>query len=160
MMDVSDLIRIGQVTNIDHATGRCRVSFDDLRDVDGKPLESWPLAVTQQRTVRCQDYNMPDIGEHVVCVFLPSGIEEGFVIGSYYTARNMPKDGKAGLYRRSFDDGAMFEYDLNTKTARVKAVNIEVEGNVTVIGNLTVDGNIDATGKIIDTAGNTPHHTH
>jgi phage baseplate assembly protein V len=135
MKDVSDIFRIGQVTELDPENCRVRVSFDDIRDVDGNPLVSWWMAVRQQRTVNCQTFDMPDIGEHVMIASLPSGIEEGFVLGSYYTAGNLPKNpnerggefpegegsgyGRNGLYRTQYADGTIIEYDLNAHEARV-----------------------------------------
>ena len=35
-----------------------------------------------------KDYWIPDIGEPVLCVFLPTGIESGFILGSYYNKKN------------------------------------------------------------------------
>ena len=167
--DISDIIRIGQVSSVDPENGTCRVAFDDMMDGDGNPFVSGPLMVMYQRTVNRQDFSLPEIGEHVRVTFLPNGETVGFVDGSYYTAGNLPKEGATGIYRTRYADGTIIEYDLNTntalvksnyavvvdcKTANVKADVITIEGNVNITGDVTVNGDVVAVGISLKT------HTH
>lgn len=152
MDDVSDIVRIGHVSSVNPANCTVRVAFDDMCDPSGKPSVSGELQVMQPCTGSRKDFSLPDVGEHVRCVFLANGLQEGFVDGSYYTAGNMPKGGKVGLYRSTYSDGAVIEYDLNTHTATVTAQNIKITGKVEITGDVTVSGSITATGSI--TGGN------
>jgi phage baseplate assembly protein V len=132
-----DIIRIGQVVNVNPNDATCRVAFDDMTD-DGTPLVSTPLKVVQHRTVDRQDFTLPTIGEHVVCIFLPNGYEEGFVMGSIYTsASNLPRHGGEGLYNQTYSDGTQIEYDMNEKHLKVYCagdITIEAKGVVTIKG--------------------------
>lgn len=181
-VDISQLIRVGQVDSVNAETCSCRVSFDDLRDGDGKPFKSYDLQILQRRTVDCQTFNLPNVGEHVLCLFLPNGIQEGFVVNSFYTAENLPKDGKKGIYRHTYEDDTIIEYDLNEhkarvytkykvevecKEAKVKAETIDVEAKkmkitseIEIVGDVKITGSINASGNIIDGGSNTNHHSH
>jgi len=161
--EVSDFVRIGQVSSVNAKTCSCRVAFDDLTDI-GAPMTSYPLQIVQRRTVKCQKFDLPEVGEHVLCLFLPNGNQEGFVLGSFYTANNLPaypiddKDlvGKAGIYRTHYDDDTEVEFDLNTSTQRVYTNHADVEfgrkegGKLVATGKTTIhikvngdDGNVN-----------------
>ena len=117
MIEVEDIIRIGQVSSVYPETCTARVAFDDLDD-----FVSAPLAILQQHTAGMQFYSLPQIGEHVLCVFLPSGKEMGFIIGSFYTNGNPPPvDGEGGMY---------------------------ISGNVSIGGDVDVGGSVDAGGQV------------
>ena len=130
MGDVSDIIRIGQVSSVDPETCRARVAFDDLND-----MVSADLPILQDNTVKAKTYHLPEVGEHVLCVFLPSGMQTGYIIGSYYTDGNMPKKTGAGIYYAEYEDGTVIEYDINTSTLTVDAakdITIKTAGNINV----------------------------
>ena len=42
----------------------------------------------------------------------------------------------------------------------VKAGQISLQGEVAIQGNLAVQGNVTSSGSIMDTTGNSNHHTH
>ena len=150
-MDVRDLILVGQVSSVDPENCRARVAFDTL---DG--MVSYDLPVLQPRTVNAQHYSLPEPGEHVFCIFLPTGIEEGFIVGSYYTGGNKPPKSDDGIYYTKYSDGTLIEYDMNTATLTVDAaenitirgLNISIMGNVFINGHLSVQGNISNTGSM------------
>ena len=155
MPDGFNNLRIGQISSLVPAKCRARVAFDDM---DG--AVSGELPIGQGRTVKAQFYTMPEVGEHVLCYFRNEGIEDGFILCSYYTDGNLPKNVGPGRFKVEFDDGAVFEYNANTQTAIVKAEHIEITGDVKITGNIAVTGNISASGTIMDSAGNSNHHTH
>jgi len=103
---VNQIIRKGVVQQTYPERGTARVV---LPDADG--LVTYELQVLFKRTVDNKDYDMPDIGEQVVCLFLPNGREQGFVIGSpYSTVDQVPmisQEKKHYLWK----DGAFFTYD-------------------------------------------------
>jgi len=143
MARTEDIIRIGQVSSINPINSTVRVAFDDMQD-DGTPLVSYDLQMLYHRTVDCKNFTMPEVGEHVLCAFLPNGYQEGFVLGSYNTALNgqnsnlfyyrEPENliGKRHLYRTHYKDGTIIEYDLNTNTARIYSeyyINLECKAD-------------------------------
>jgi len=144
-MVISRLLRIGQVSSVDPGKCRARVAFDDLKDGAGNPLVTADVQILQQRSVNAQNFNMPEIGEHVLCLFLANGFEEGFIIGTQYTDGNLPSHGNQGLYYTEYADGALVEYDLNQSLMKVNAAkDIEVK----VAGDSTVESEKDITVKV------------
>ena len=149
MTKTEDIIRIGQVSSIYPEQGTCRVAFGDMQD-DGTPLVSAPLRILYHRTVDRQDFTMPAVGEHVLCVFMPNGYEEGFVIGSFYTsASNLPSRGYDGIYSTAYSDGTEVRYDMNEK-----ALTVHSAGDLTITAagdiNINATGNVRVAGARID----------
>lgn len=129
-----NLIRVGVVSSINYLAGCVRVSFEDREKVvsDELPLLSF-------------EYNMPKVGESVLCLFLGNGISNGFCLGRYYSDDNLPKT--SDTYYKDLGE-AFYKYDKNTKTLTISADNIVFDGDVRISGNLNVNGNITATGSI------------
>lgn len=109
---LKQVVRVGVVTNTypDKATVRVKCS-----DADG--LVTWPLRVLAHKTHKDKAYWMPDIGEHVLCVFLPYGHEQGFVIGALYSDQDQVPVADQDKAHTLFDDGSRFEYDRKTHRA-------------------------------------------
>lgn len=135
---LSSLVRIGRITSTDDSGQRARVVFDD-RD----STESYDLLVLSKNTLKNQDYAQHDIGEEVLCLFLPIGIEQGFIIGSYYSAKNTAPASDKGMRKTVFDDGTSVSYDRSTHEM---AINVPSSGQL----NVTINGpvNINATQKV------------
>src|SRR5690606_27992491 len=102
---VANLIRIGEITQVDPVAGTARVRFPDRAN-----LESYDLPVLVRNTLKNKDQAWPDVGERALCVFLPTGVEAGFIVGSYYTQR-APAGGEQDVRRVAFGDGASVAYD-------------------------------------------------
>ncbi len=133
---VNQIVRQGIVTSVYPDQGTVRVQLPDTGNMVSKKLP-----VLFHRTADNQAYDMPDIGEQVVCLFLPNGLEQGFIIGSPYSAKDpVPvRDQNKKHYR--FPDGTWMEYDR----ARHK-LNIHVQGQVVLNASSTVH----VTGSTID----------
>ena len=99
-------MRLGEVTSIDFAKAKVRVTFDDE---DG--MTSYWLPVMQRNTIANQDYWLPDIGEDVVCVFFGEGSEDGFVLGSIYAGDVKPPENNGDKRTVVFKDGTRVSYD-------------------------------------------------
>ena len=80
--------------------------------------------------------------------------ESGFCFGKYYGEDNLPPVQDKNIYYKDLFGEASIQYNKSTKTLTLSAQNIVIEGN------LEVKGNITSTGSIIDTTGNTNHHSH
>lgn len=113
-----DRIKIGTVSSVNPAKATARVVFPDD---DG--LVSYDLQVLQVNGFRNKDYAMPDVGTDVVCVFLGSGTEEGFIIGAVYTDGNPPPESSMDKRTVVFKDGTRVSYDRATHT-----LSAEIEG--------------------------------
>ena len=140
-------VRVGVVNSTDPKTSTVRVKFDDD---DG--LISYDLRVLVRKVKKDQDYWMPDIGDHVLCVFLPFGLEQGFVLGSFYSSADTPPVDSQDRIHFQMQDGATFYYDRDESLLYIslpKDAQMEVENNlqVTVQNDLqaTVQNNLSAT---------------
>lgn len=163
-MNIDDLIRIGTVSSINPKNASARVLLEDRDN-----LVTGELKILFKRTLGTQDYSMIKVGEQVTCLFLPNGLEEGFIIGSYYTDKIIPPDNDEKKRLIKFEDGSIVEYDdgeitikatKNINILAAQSVNIEAPMGVSINGDVQVNGNINASGSIIDAAGNTSNHSH
>ena len=103
---IRHLFRVGSVVSTDPDAGTARVQ---LADADG--LVSHDLPVAQRQTLKNKDYAMPDVGEHVLCLFLPFGIEQGFVLGSIYSQADATPVADQDKRHVEFEDGTWLQYD-------------------------------------------------
>lgn len=142
---LKSLIKIGEVSSVDYAKGTARVVFDD-----DDSIVSNDLPVLQTNTLQNKDHALPDIGEDVVCLFLPSGNEEGFILGAVYAGEVQPAETSKDIRSVTFLDGTEIKYDRaahllsvkidgTTITANRENVNINTPKNVNVKGGQTVN---------------------
>jgi phage baseplate assembly protein V len=165
--DATNWIRIGEVSSVDPKTCTARVVFDDE---DG--FISNDLPVIQRNTQSTKDYWLPAVGEDVICVFLPCGEEDGFILGSFYADEiKPPVDSETKRYLE-FPDESTIEYDWNAhklkavigdtvieataaavqvsgaSKVKVTVPDIEFVGNLKVDGDITTTGGVDADGEV------------
>lgn len=116
--EFKNLIRVGRVSSVNPAAATARVVFE------AQGVVSYDLPVLQRQTLRNQDYCLPDVGEHVLCIFLPTGNAEGFILGSFYSDQDQPPAGADSENKRivRFEDGTTVEYDRATSTFTINAV--------------------------------------
>ena len=135
-----DLIQQGEVTEI--IGSRARVTFADR---DG--VVSAPLAVLQLYTGGNKGIRMPSIGEQVVCMFLPTGLEDGYIIGSVYTDGNEPPADNNAI---RFQDGSSMSVkngvlDLVMLSAvNITTPNFTINGAQHTTGEITTDADVKA----------------
>ncbi|MGI6436414.1 MAG: phage baseplate assembly protein V [Syntrophomonadaceae bacterium] len=152
-----NMIRVGRVSSINPATGTARVAFEH------QGLVSNDLQVLVPQTLKNKDYFMPDIGEHVVCLFLPTGNQEGFILGSIYSNHDKPAVTDINKRQVKFFDGTRIEYDRSSHTLTVYAVgavNIAAAGNVNITGDVNVTGNVNASGDVAASGISLINHVH
>lgn len=106
---LKNIIRAGTVSSVDAGSRTARVAFADKQGVNGEPFISAPLkviqnppfiprnSVTQETELKGGGSGMtayeehkheliicpwlPSVGQFVLCIFLPNGEGDGFVIG-------------------------------------------------------------------------------
>lgn len=178
---VNQIVRHGTVTSTNPSKGTVRVK---LMDTDR--IVSWELPVLSARTFNNKSFDLPDINEQVMCIFLPNGMEQGFVIGSVFSSADPPPVSDQNKKHYAWPDGTWLEYDraAHKLTGNVNGVveltaqqfdlvgpvmvngTLNVTGLVTmenglaVTGTSDMDGDINASGSIIDGSGNTNNHSH
>lgn len=108
-MILAQAIRVGVVTSTDPDAGTARVIF---HDADG--MESYDLKVLHPKTHRDKFYFMPDPGEQVLCLCLPFGHEQGFILGAFYSQADKTPVQSQDKRHVLFDDGTFWEYDRKT----------------------------------------------
>lgn len=136
---INDLIKIGEVSSINPSKCTARVVF---ADDDG--VVSYDLPVLQRNTFKSKDYHMPDVGEDVVCLFLPSGVEEGFIVGSFYAGEVNPPEATEKRRTVVFEDGTRACYDKASHmlTLTIDGTQIVFDrqnGSITVPSAVTIN---------------------
>lgn len=148
-------IRVGVVSQIDINNHTVRVDFEE----DG--ATSYDLPVLALNTRLNKDYNLPDIGEDVLCLFLPGGQENGFVIGSFFAGEVTPPITNSNVRMVKFSDDTKVKYNRESHD-----LDIEIEGthihadrekvNVTTVQEVninTINANITTSGNITMQSG-------
>ncbi|MGJ0848255.1 phage baseplate assembly protein V [Tissierella praeacuta] len=150
---LNNLIRIGTISSINPNEAKARVMFEDRDN-----LVSKEFSLLFNRTIGIQDYVIPMVGEQVVCLLLPNGLEEGYILGSFYTKKNTPPANDENKRLIKFEDGTLIEYDKGQITINgakdinivsAKVVNISGSEGITINGDVKVNGNIRASGNIV-----------
>lgn len=131
-----NVLRVGCVSSTNPAAGTARVYFPD-KDND----VSKELFILNRASKDNKDYWVPDVDEQVLCLFLPNisgnGIQEGFILGSFYSTEDAPvlaSNDKRGIH---FSDGSYVVHDRATGNLDVHAsgnINITANGTITING--------------------------
>jgi phage baseplate assembly protein V len=147
---VSQLIRVGEVSSIDPVKHTARVTFPEEDN-----STSYDLAVLVRNSYDNHDYNMPDIGEDVLCLFLPNGHEDGFILGSFYAGQIKPPTTNKDERKVEFSDGTTVTYNRSTHE-----LDVVIEGTQIHADRQTVDittpktVNITTTDATVTASGN------
>jgi phage baseplate assembly protein V len=128
---MQSMVKTGVVASTSPASGTARV---EISDEDG--LVSFDLGVIVRKTYRDKDYWMPDAGDQVLCLFLPFGLEQGFILGSFYSQPDAVPVTSQDKRHVLFGDGTWLEYDRKSHT-----LSGHVKGKV---DQLTVDEDVVA----------------
>jgi phage baseplate assembly protein V len=175
IMLMQNIIKVGRVVDLDPVRCTAKVQFSDADEIVSYDL---PLIVTKSE--KDKFYHMPDIDEQVICLFLPNGMEQGFILGSFYSKADTPPISDPDVHMTKYSDGTTIKYDRKNHklTADVKGTadintdgqttvtaptiiinteqthngNISVNGNITVSGNIGVGGNVSMSGLMTSSA--------
>jgi phage baseplate assembly protein gpV len=137
-MNLRNLIRIGKVSSINYEKGTVRVLLEDKDNI-----------VTHELPFLAFEYEMPAVGEHVICVFLGNSHSRGFCLGRYFYLNEMPAEYGKDIYFKRFVKDATLKYDRATKTWTLTAENIVFNGDLVVNGNVYIDGEVEITGDAV-----------
>jgi len=147
-MDILNIIKVGEVCNTYPEECSVRVGIGENEDGEFRYI-SGKLLVLQQKTMNDKYYYMPDLGESVVCLLLGNSGFAGFVLGSVYSAVDVPFLVGQRMSGVQYKDGAIFSYDSENSKGRAvtggdfevvadRGVSVSTKNNVVIEG-----GNID-----------------
>jgi phage baseplate assembly protein V len=134
---MNELIRVGRISSIAPDKCAARVTFADKAEV-----VSFDLPILVRGSLETKDYWMPVVKEQVVCLFLPNGNANGFILGSFYSSQAPPVTDEKKRHI-AFPDGTHIEYDMTLHKMTIHAageIHIEASGNVHVTGDVIADG--------------------
>lgn len=134
-----DGFKIGEVSSIDPVACTARVIFDDENSI-----VSYDLPVMQRNSFGNKDYQMPDVGEDVLCLFRGNGFEDGVIIGSFYAGDVEPPESTADRRTIWFKDGTRVCYDRATHVLTITIEGTSIvfnrqSGTITVPDKVTVN---------------------
>lgn len=131
---MANILRVGIVSSIDPVAGTARVAFKDRSN-----LLSYDLPVLTKNTVDNKDYWMPDINEQVLCVFLPIGLEAGFIIGGFYSKNVKPPASTEDERAIEFKDGTRISYYRESHRLQIDIPEDSGEVVINCAGSVTVN---------------------
>ena len=133
---IKNIIRIGRVSSVDVNTNTARVAFSDKDD-----LVSGNLMIVNRGSMVDKDYWMPDVDEQVICLMQPNasgkGLNDGFILGSFFSAEDPPQESSADVRAVKFSDGTVVKHDRKTGNLTINAtgdISIIAGGAVTIKG--------------------------
>lgn len=133
---IKNIIRIGRVSSIDVNANTARVAFSDKDD-----LVSGNLMIVNRGSMVDKDYWIPDIDEQVLCLMMPNksgqGLNEGFIIGSFFSKEDKPQERSVDVRAIKFGDGTVIKHDRSTGNLTINAT-----GDISIVatGTLTIRG--------------------
>lgn len=127
-----NIIRVGQVSSVNEIDGTVRVKFNDKDEL-----------ISPELPLMDAEYNIPEIGDQVLCLFLPNGLQQGFCLNGFYSDVNKTPIQNRNIFFKKLDANTSIEYNKATKELTVNS-----SGTIKVNGNVQVTGNINATGKV------------
>lgn len=98
------MIRYGIISEVDPATGKVRVKFEE----DG--IATAPLPVIFPATSGDEYFILPDLNTQVA-VLMDQHAEDGVVLGALYNANKKPSQGATDKAYIKFKDGTLIMYD-------------------------------------------------
>jgi len=165
---LANAIRLGTVARVDYVHARVRIQM-------GTILTDWLPWVTH-RAGPDVTWWAPELAEQVVVLSPYGDLGQGIVLGAVYRNAFPAPEARETIHYTKYADGTEISYDRAARKLVVNAVGevdvlaatkvvitapeIDLVGHVKIAGNVDVTGNITATGTVLDSSGNTNHHSH
>jgi len=155
--ELKKLIRWGVIVSVNQ-NNTARVQFSDIDNI-----VSYDLRILVNNANKNKYQAPPDVGCNALCIMMPTGNSDGFILGTFYNEKNTaPINSLNQVMHWRFEDGTVLDYDKSTstltanvngpvivkttstanidaaKTATVKCPKIDLIGDVKIIGTLTV----------------------
>lgn len=155
--ELKKLIRWGVIVSV-NKNNTARVQFSDIDNI-----VSYDLRILVNNANKNRYQAPPDVGCNALCLMMPTGHSDGFILGTFYNEQNPAPIGSLNqVMHWKFEDGTVLDYDKSTstltanvngpvivkttstanidaaETATVKCPKIDFIGDVRIVGNLTV----------------------
>ncbi|CAI0766449.1 phage baseplate assembly protein V [Serratia quinivorans] len=115
---LTNLIRIGTISEVDTENGLCRVQTGGL--------ETTPLKWLTMRAGSARTWWAPSIGEQVLILSMAGELTTAFVLPAIFSdAHPAPSDSEGALVAE-FPDGARFSYDPEASALTVEGVKTAI----------------------------------
>lgn len=149
---LSMILRVGVISDVYPERHSARVKFPE----EGNSTTA-ELKILCRNSLNNKDYALPDIGEDALCLFLSGGIEDGFIIGTFYTGEVEPPSADPDVRMVKFSDGAFMSYNRKTGTlqavvgdsritATKSSISAETSSSITAkAANISVEGSSQVT---------------
>ncbi len=117
---MKDVIRVGFVSSINYEKGLVQITYTDKEN-----------AVSGELPYFSDYYQMPEVGDKVVVLYMTNGNHEGFVLGKYYHNDNIPiKSGQGIIHKPLNQNGAEILYNKNDDSFHLEVGKVAVDGNI------------------------------
>ena len=129
--DTREMLHVAQVSKISAETGSSRVAFDDMDNMVSNDYQHIYPSMGKWRM-----HFIPQEGDHVAVLQPPNGKQEGLVLGTVFTAANLPPKaagaGKVMIYSVNGENHIVLDAEGNLKlefkeTVKEKFKNQEIE---------------------------------
>jgi phage baseplate assembly protein gpV len=87
------------------------------------------------------EYKMPKVGQQMVAVHMPNGMDSGFVLGGYWSEDDKPASTGAGVFRKDMGDGCWMEFNGGTLTIKANKIILDAS-------TVELTGDIEGSGTI------------
>jgi len=138
---IHNLIRLGTIAEVDHASARCRVQIGELTTARLPWLE---LRAGETRT-----WNPPTLGEQVLVLSPGGDLSAGVVLAGLYRQAHPAPVVSGGLWHIVMPDGAVIEYDHAAHHLRAilpGSAEVTAPGGMTIHGDTTINGSLAVNG--------------
>lgn len=133
-----DMLRFGNITEIDAEKGRARVHFEE-DDI----VSDWlPMVVKSSRDNKHESWY--DVGDFVSCL-MDKNVEDGVIIGAIYDDNNLPPIGNKDIEAKTFSDGTVVQYDRSSHTYSIELG----EGGSAIVKSGTTEHKITESGHTV-----------
>lgn len=123
--ELKQLIRWGTIVSV-NKNNTARVQFSDIDNI-----VSYDLHILVSNANKNRYQAPPDVGCNALCIMMPTGHSDGFIIGTFYNEKNeAPINSLDQLVHWEFEDGTILDYDKSTST-----LTADVKGPVNVIAD-------------------------
>jgi phage-related baseplate assembly protein len=151
-----DILKQGEVNDIDIANGKARVIFPDR---DNK-ISGWLNIMVPFSESHSDNYHLK-VGQTVIVLSLPDMMEQGYILGCPMRASDISE----GEVKRTFSDGGFYSYKngvltLSPITKVVITADVEIKKTLTVDGDCTFKSNTETKGTAKLDGINLNKHTH
>ena len=128
---------VATVSQVDYERGMIKVTLPERDN-----------AVSNWIGMPANEYDMPKVGEAVMCSFDEGNLSTGICHGKHYHTKNMPVESGPTTYYLPMCGDMVVKYDSATKTLEIDADIVKISGDLEIDGDVEIAGDLNATGTV------------